>query len=899
MPKVHHIQVNFTGGQFSPKLEGRLDLPRYANAVRVLKNMTVMPQGGTTRRWGFHLADETKYSTTKEATLIPFIFSEEISYILEFGNLYMRVYEDGYLVHFSAGKEKLVNGDFTYDIGYWGNVSTGTGTAVWNTAKARLAGGAGGVGAIEQAISVKTGSAYTITFDVFTNSINIRIGTTSSGQEILADATKAAGSHVVIFTATADTVYIGFRNSGNNNAEVDNASCREGTELITNPTMNTNITGYTDLSTGTGSISAVGGAMALAGGVSGVGWAEESVTTSIGVQYCITCDVADKTLKVKIGTTTGGEQILVDTTVPVGIEEQIVFTATTTTTYIGFKKSENETSNLDNVFVRTWNIFEIETPYIEEDLPYIRTVQYSDTVILVNSYYPQYELWCGGDLDWELDWIEFIDGPYLDEDTDITITTDATAIGASVNLVASEPLFNLLHEGALWRLKNVATWGYVEITTFTDSTHAVGIIRATLGAAGPTVAQREGAWSDYRGYPSTVSFFEDRIIYGGTISQPQTKWGSKSGEYNNFTPGVLDSDPFTYTVASNQMNKIEWIQSIKDLLIGTMGGEFSAKGGADNPITPTNIQIKSESNYGSENIQPARIGNAILFVQRGGRKIREFSFNWESDTYVGQDISIVADDLTEAGIVKLAYQQEPDSVLWAQDSKGGLLGVTYERLHDAVAWHYHPTDGVVKDVAVIPNALRRQDELWAIIKRTIGGVERRFVEYLDPDLNTDSALVYVGSDPVTAVGGLDHLIGKTVDILGDFAVYPQQVVDANGEVTLQESPGCTYVEVGLHYESEVETLRPEAPIAGTSQGIPKHWSQVNVRLYKSIGCTIGGEMIPFRTPDDLMGEGIDVFTGDKRVSKLGWDKDGRITIKQTQPLPLTILSIFGVLDIGD
>lgn len=898
MPRVHGIQTNFSGGTFSPKLEGRLDLPRYGNAVRTLKNMTVMRQGGATRRNGFHLLEGTKFDV-KKSRLIPFIYSSEIAYQLEFGDQYIRFCKDGYQINYSVGTEKIVNGSFTYDIGYWTNISVATGTATWSTGKLKLSGGTN-LGAVEQAIIVKNAGVYTITLDVFTNSIKIRIGTTTTGQEILADAVKAAGSHVVTFTATAPLgiVYIGLRNDAAVDAYVDNVSCREGTELITNPTMNTNIAGYTDLSTGTGSITAVGGAMDLAGGATGIGWAEESVATTIGVKYCVMCDVAVKSLKIRIGTATGGEQILADTTIPVGVENKVIFTATSATTYIGFKKSENETSTLDNVFVRTWNIFEIVSPYLEADLPKIRYVQYIDTLFLVHPNYPPCQLICGGDVDWRIIITEFIDGPYMDEETTPTITTNATAIGATVNLVASAPLFVPGHEGALWRLKNVATWGYVVITDFTDSTHAVGLIKTTLGAAGPTVAQREGSWSAYRGYPSVVRFFEDRIVYGGSLYQPQTQWGSKSGNYDDFTPGVLDSDAFYYTLASKQLNTIRWMEATKVLIIGTSGVEFKAAGGADNPISPTNIDVKPVGTNGSAEVDSIAISNVVIFVERSNKKLLELVYSWESDSYVDEELSSISDDLIEDGIEEIAYQQNPNPIIWIRTTNGNLVGFSYKRSYDTVAWHYHPTDGIIESISVIPNATTGEDGLSAIINRGTLLVPKRYIEYLDPDLNTDSALTYSGL-PVTSVSGLDHLIGKTVDIVGDGAVYPSKVVDAGGNVALEGSSGCSNIEVGLHYESELETMRPEFPIAGTSQGIPKHWSQVFVRLYKSIGVTIGDEMIPFRTSDDPMGEGIETFTGDKRVSKLGWDKEGRIRVRQTQPLPLTVLSIFGTLELGD
>lgn len=898
MPKTHYIQYSLNGGEISPLLEGRLDLSQYYKCVRNMENMIAFPQGGATRRGGWHFVDYVM-DNDKKGTLVPFIYSALQTFQIEFGDLKCRFYMDGYLICRAVGQELLENGDFTYDIGYWTNVSTGTGSIAYSSGKLRLAGGAGGVGWAQQVITTVIGEAYSIFFDVSTNALRIRIGTTTSGNEILADTAKAVGSHVVIFTATTETTYIQFDNQNNNNADLDNVSCKFGTELLPNPTLNTDIAGYTDLDTGTGISAALGGAMTLNGGVAGIGWREEEIITVIGKEYSLYLDIADYPIKIRIGTASGGEEILEDTTIAVGIQSQIIFTATSIATFIGFKNANNNTATIDNLYCREWTIYEIESPYWEEDLPYIRYKGTADNLYIVHPDYPSYKLTFEANNAWKLEPIEFIDGPYLDEVTTSTITTDATAIGDTVHLIASAPLFDPLHEGALWRLKNVATWGYVEITSVEDSTHAHAVIKSTLGAAGATVAHMEGAWSDYRGYPGVINFSESRMILCGNDEWPQGIWGSKSGNYENMTPGVLDADAFSYKLAATQ-NYIRWMETTKGILIGTLGGEYRMKGGSDDPITPTNININSETDNGSAEIAPTRVKNTTLFVQKAGRKIIELVYSWESEGFKDTDLTILAEHLTIAGIKKLVYQQEPNAMIWAIDGEGNLIGITYNRKEDVIGFHHHPTDGIIEDISVIPSSVFMEDELWAIINRTIGGVEKRFIERMDIELNTDCALTYVGPLVLT-VSGLDHLIGETVDIVGDGAVYPEQVVDIFGEVSLVDGPaaGVSEIEVGLHYDSEIEILRPEIPVSGTSQGIPKSWIEVFVRLYESIGVNIAGEQLSFRTSDDLTGEGLPGFTGDKKVNKLGWDADGRFKIRQEQPLPITILSVFGTVDLGD
>jgi hypothetical protein len=205
----------------------------------------------------------------------------------------------------------------------------------------------------------------------------------------------------------------------------------------------------------------------------------------------------------------------------------------------------------------------------------------------------------------------------------------------------------------------------------------------------------------------------------------------------------------------------------------------------------------------------------------------------------------------------------------------------------------------VKSVTSISEATEHQ--VWVIVERIINGSTVKYVEYLDSTLNQDSGLAGTVTGSSTKVTSLDHLEGETVQVLIDDAVYPKQKV-TNGAVTvsLPSTFATKTIEVGLGYESTVKTLRVEAGSqVGTAQGSKKRYNEVIVRLHKSVGATINGDQLPFRSSANNMGEPIPVFTGDKRVSNLGWNREGQITIKQTQPLPMTVLSVTGTLVTSD
>ena len=419
-------------------------------------------------------------------------------------------------------------------------------------------------------------------------------------------------------------------------------------------------------------------------------------------------------------------------------------------------------------------------------------------------------------------------------------------------------------------------------------------------------------------YPSCVTFFEQRLVFAGSNDNPQTLWFSKSADLENFTTGSNDTDAMVYTIASNKVNAIRYITAQRSLILGTVGGEFVVSAsGTTQPITPTNVQIQRQSSYGAANIDAVQIENVTMFVQRAKRKIRELVYNLNIDQYQAQDMTLLAEHITEGGITEMAYQQEPDSVLWCVRSDGTLLGFTYARAEEVVGWHRHVIGGafssgnaVVESVASIPTDAN-EDELYVIVKRTINGTTRRYVEYLTLfDYGTDqtdafyvdSGLTYSGS-AATVITGLDHLEGQSVTILANGSTHPNKTV-SGGSITLDRS--ATKAHIGLGYTSTLQTMRVEAPgNESTSQAKTKRINEVTLRLHETVGAEVGSslsdmERIPFRSSAAAMDTAVPLFTGDKQIEfRDDFNTDGWIYVRQNQPLPLTLISIYPQITIND
>ena len=214
--------------------------------------------------------------------------------------------------------------------------------------------------------------------------------------------------------------------------------------------------------------------------------------------------------------------------------------------------------------------------------------------------------------------------------------------------------------------------------------------------AGDLTASTEwalGAFSSTTGFPSAVAFYEQRLVFASTTAQPQTLFFSVGGSFEDFNAGVNDTDALTYTLGSNQVNIIRYLQAGRVLLVGTSGGEFVVSSSEQAPLSPTNASVKRQATYGSANIQPVQVANTTLFIQRAKRKLRELIFDLNTDSYQAPDLTILAEHITEGGIKEMALQQEPDNIVWCVRIDGKLVGMTYRREENVIAWHEHTLGG--------------------------------------------------------------------------------------------------------------------------------------------------------------------------------------------------------------
>lgn len=411
-------------------------------------------------------------------------------------------------------------------------------------------------------------------------------------------------------------------------------------------------------------------------------------------------------------------------------------------------------------------------------------------------------------------------------------------------------------------------------------------------------------------FPHVAGTHQQRRFFGGSTLEPETIFGSRVGFRSNFSISspLQDDDAITFAIAGRQHNGIRHIIGLKTLLALTDAGVWTV-GLPKQALTPSDIPADQELYVGSNDVAPEVVGNAIIYVQARSRTVRDARFDIDVDAFDGRDLTLFAGHLFEAlTIRRLAYAQVPHSIVWAVRSDGVLLGLTYLRDQDLWGWHRHQTLGAFLDVCVVPES--NDDAVYVIVARDIGGVNKKYIErfaardfapsaFDSAAFFVDSGLSYSGA-PATTFAGLDHLNGQIVVALADGApvVSATPLVVAAGAVTLPTA--ASNVHIGLPYLSEIETL--DLDVAGSNvRDKLKRVGAVTVIVDRSSRNFLAGPDVNNLTPVELrpFDTAAKEFTGpwEMNISAV-YDRPGRILVRQTDPLPLTILGVMPNVEVG-
>lgn len=448
----------------------------------------------------------------------------------------------------------------------------------------------------------------------------------------------------------------------------------------------------------------------------------------------------------------------------------------------------------------------------------------------------------------------------------------------------------------------------IRIGSVTSSTVAQGAFEKDAASTRATRNWSEGAWSDFRGWPCAVGFNQDRLCFGGNASEPQNVWMSVTGDYYNFERHLVlqDDDAVTASLVSRKVSPVRAFVPLSSLVVLTAGAEWTiSAGGTKSAITPSSLEANVQGYRGASMVTPVVIGNMVLFVQKQGKIIRDLGYAFESDSYSGNDLTVLATHLfKDRTVAAMDYQQDPDSIVWAALDDGSLLALTYLREHDVIAWSRMETDGEAESVCCLSSAER--DEVWLAVRRKSGDGYKRFIEQMaerrvsSPEecFFVDCGVTKRFETPQSEVTGLSHLEGRSVAVLADGNVIKGLTVE-NGKITLKHP--ASVVHVGLPYSAELETLDLTLPRQdGTQQGRSARLISVSVRVEKSRGMKIGaaeGDPVPFEAMEfkerstEPYDAPISLTTGIMTLGLNAGYSSGRVRVIADEPLPCTVISL--------
>ena len=685
--------------------------------------------------------------------------------------------------------------------------------------------------------------------------------------------------------------------------------------------------------------------------------------------------------------------------------------------------------------------YEIPSPYLETELFDIKFVQSSDVMTLVHPNHEAAELRRYGAQHWEFTNIDFtapISAPtgvhanaYIPSSASVNTDTYEDHIYV-VTAVAQDGIReseqsssgtvsnNIFVTGA----KNTVVWnqvsGALRYRVYKEQAGLFGFIgeRDHDTASNPsqytivdnniapdfsiTPPRYETIFSGTNNFPNAVSYFEQRRVFAGTNNEPQTIFMTRSGTESDmsFKLPIRDDDRIKFKVAAREANRIKHIVPLTQLLFMTEAAEWRVTSVNSDAITPTSIAVKPQSYVGANDTQPVVVNNSMVYIASRGGHARELGYNWQSNGFITGDLSIRAPHLFDnLDVVDMTLAKAPVPIVWMISTNGKLLGLTYVPEQQVGAWHQHDTDGLFESVAAVAES--SVDAVYCVVKRTINGATKRYIERLGTreyatqrdSFFVDSGKSYIGTNTNTAktvtitsggaytkgsivtlefpntfsvfksnstpnnttdindaivlvegtetyrcdivsisddhtatvrldrdlpsslqntavstyeiaektLLGLNHLIGKTVNILADGAAHPTRVVDSNGSIVLNRA--ASVVHVGLPYISDLQTLPLALQIEAGGQGRVKNINHAYLRVFESSGIFAGpteNKLVeakqrttePYGSPPNLKTEDI------KLMLTPTWQDTGQIFIRQTDPLPLTVVGITLELSIG-
>jgi hypothetical protein len=922
MAKVRTYLHSLNVGEISAAGLARVDQERTRLAAEIQYNIFPSTIGKAQARPGTGFLGSSKDNARPR--LLPFIKSISDSALLELTASTLRVRVNDVLIARAAVSSSLIDSGFSIDSTNLATAATITSSTLSSGSTANLVDGSASTGAVWNASATGTltldfGSAKTIYTLVLTATSTPNRA--PNAFTVVGSATGAfAGEEVTVLTQTAlanwsstETRHFSIASPGSfRYYRLSLTNSQAGAASYQLSEIGSYETPWDLVNTGSATSSIASGLLSLSALAQGsVSSAKQSFAvsgTDQGVEHALRVVVSQGSVRLRIGSTSGGDEYLTETVIEQGTHS-LAFTPTGTPVYVEIFSTAQRVVKVDSCTIESAGVMELPTPWGLSDLRKIRHDQSGDILFLACEGYRQKKIERRATNSWSV--VDYLtdDGPFLATQTsDATITP--SAIIGDITLTASRPLFRSSHVGALWELTSSGqlaqsdlsaentftsairvtgisndrkfgvtrsgTWtgtvtlqrsfegpttGFVDVTTYTangsvtfddgldnseiwyrigfktgDYTSGTasltltysagtttGVVRvlsyssetsvtaSVLSSLGGTSAMSEwleGAWSDRRGWPAAVRFFDGRLYWAALDKY----WGSVSDDYYSFDIDVEgDSGSIQRNIATGgSVASTRWMLGLQRLIFGTDSSEASARSSSlDEPLTPSNVTIKDASTQGVAPISPVKVDGRGIFVQRSNTRLFEISYNSETYDYDSGDITRLNEDIGGDGFLELFVQRQPETYIWSVRADGQCPILLYNTKEEVAGFIRFITDGASgKVVSGCTLPANGQDAVYLAVERTINGSTVHYIEKLakhseavgrTTHLMADSYLTFAG--PVTTISGLSHLEGQSVIVWGTQNGVTGKIGTAytvsGGQITL--SAAATNVVVGLPY----------------------------------------------------------------------------------------------------
>lgn len=763
----------------------RADVKRVGMSAATQMNFIPRVMGPMSLRPGFEYIGAA-YTAAGGVRMIPFVFNNNDKAIIEVTNESVRVWDDDVaLITRATVSTILANGTFDADLSSWTDADQGSAVSEWVSdamGQYMKLTGTGTDGAVRyQALSIAPADInveHSLSIIVLSGSVGLRIGTTVDDDDLRAETFLKKGVHSIAFTPTTTTTYVKLFNRSKQYAAVDSCVMGDaGVLTLLAESLNDDI-------------------------LDDLRWAQSGDVIFVArglVEPPAQIERRSNTSWSVVDYVADNGPFLAENTGPVTLTPSAITGAITVTASQNIFKSTNVGSLYR--LTSTGQVVSATLGALSDATNSIRVFGIGDNrrfAITLTSMGT-----ATVDLEQSL----------VEEGNWVTVAQYT----ADQNITYNDELDNQV---AYYRLKvsaytsgtatgqlSISTGsitGIVRMTAFTNAAAMSAIVLTDLGGTNATDVWSEGAWSPRRGYPSSVAIFQGRLYWAGK----DKVWGSVVDDFYNFDPATVgDSGPIDKVIGQGAVDNINWLVPLRYLAMGADGAEYMGRStNFEEPLTPSNFNLRELGTYGSAKISPVKIDNSVIYVDKTGSHVMEFLGDIE-----GADLNeqtTLVPDLCRPNVKRVAAQRRPDTRIHFVRCDGTAVVEVYDKVEEVKCFITVETQGLIEDVCILPSeageaedrvyymvarvvdgAVVRYLERWAMAHESVGGTENKIA---------DSFLEFSAGVATTAVTGLAHLEGKSVVVWGNGKDLGTYTV-TSGAITLTEA--VTYAVIGLPYHA--------------------------------------------------------------------------------------------------